>query len=209
MYSYNDSEKWQKSCPDVFWGEIAPCEHVVQIYEDDNSFVDLLQGFVSSGFIAQDSVIVIATPGHLAALDQRLKSNGHDVFTLTLRDQYIPLDANEVLNQFMINAWPDENLFLHVVSTLLGRAKNKGKRVRAFGEMVALLWSQGHNGATVQLENLWTEFCNSQSFSLFCAYPRTGFTQKAADSVMHICNAHSKIISTEKHSNELYYKNLG
>lgn len=34
MYYYNDSEKWQKSCPDVFWGEIAPCEHIVQKVAD-------------------------------------------------------------------------------------------------------------------------------------------------------------------------------
>ena len=101
MYSNNNSEKWQKACPDVFWGEIAPCEHVVQICEDDNTFVDLLHGFVSSGFTAQDSV-VIATSSHLAALDLRLKADGHDVFTLALQDQYTPLEATEVLNQFTI-----------------------------------------------------------------------------------------------------------
>jgi len=25
---------WQQSKADIFWGEIAPCDHVVQIYEN-------------------------------------------------------------------------------------------------------------------------------------------------------------------------------
>src|SRR5688500_19228341 len=54
------------------------------------------------------------------------------------------------------------------------------RSVRAFGEMVAVLWANGHNGATVRLEHLWHAFCQSEAFSLFCAYPKTGFTQDAS-----------------------------
>jgi hypothetical protein len=30
--------------PDVFWGEITPCEHSVQIYDDDAVFLDRWKG---------------------------------------------------------------------------------------------------------------------------------------------------------------------
>ena len=73
----------------------------------------------------------------------------------------------------MINNWPDENLFRLLVIGLLHRAKRNKRPVRAFGEMVALLWAQGFNGATVQLEHLWNNFCETEAFSLFCAYPRS------------------------------------
>ena len=29
---------------EVFWGEIAPCEHLVQIYEESGVFLDSLEG---------------------------------------------------------------------------------------------------------------------------------------------------------------------
>jgi hypothetical protein len=79
--------------------------------------------------------------------------------------------------------------------------------VRAFGEMVAILWQQGHNGATVQLENLWNQLHGKNDFSLFCAYPKIGFTQNAAESIQKICACHSRVISGEaKPSTDIYYR---
>jgi hypothetical protein len=34
---------------EVFWGEIAPCDHLVQIYEQEAAFMDSLEGFVGGG----------------------------------------------------------------------------------------------------------------------------------------------------------------
>jgi len=39
---------------EVFWGEIAPCEHLVQIYDNDGAFLDSLEGFVAGGLRAGD-----------------------------------------------------------------------------------------------------------------------------------------------------------
>jgi len=61
--------------------------------------------------------------------------------------------------------------------------------------MVAVLWEKGLNGATVHLENLWNQLHWQNEFSLYCAYPKAGFTQKATHSIHEICKAHSKIIS--------------
>jgi len=93
-----------------------------------------------------------------------------------------------------IRGWPDDVLFEQVVTDLLQRAGKDGRRVRAFGEMVALLWKDGHTGATVRLEHLWHRMCHERGFSLFCAYPRIGFTQDADLSIKEICAAHSKVV---------------
>ena len=37
---------------EVFWGEISPCEHLVQFYEEDGVFLDTLEGFVGGGLRA-------------------------------------------------------------------------------------------------------------------------------------------------------------
>jgi hypothetical protein len=197
---------WKKSGTQVFWGEIAPCEHVVQIYEDDDAFLSLLTEFVSDGIQAGECVILIATDAHIVALEQRLKNN-FDVFELKLRDQLIIRNAEETLNRFMVDNWPDANLFTHIISNLIAKGKNKYKSVRAFGEMVALLWAQGNSGATVQLEHLWNRFAQTESFILYCAYPKSGFTQDAQSSLQHICGQHAKVIASQRNApKEIFYQ---
>ena len=190
----NTENNWQSDASDIFWGEISPCEHLIEVYQDDGVFLDSLAGFVSGGLRAGDGVIVIATEDHLEALNNRLKSQNMDLVSAQSQDRYIPLDAQETLSKFMVKSSPDEELFTEVVTGLLERARNGGRRVRAFGEMVSVLWSQGHNGATVRLEHLWHRFCQTEAFALFCAYPRSGFTQDAASSIKEICDVHSKVI---------------
>ena len=34
---------------EVFWGEIPPCDHLIQIYNDDAVFLDTLEGFAAGG----------------------------------------------------------------------------------------------------------------------------------------------------------------
>ena len=183
---------------EVFWGEISPCEHLVQIYDDDVRFLRALHGFVAGGIEAGEAVVVIATAEHLRALGERLADGGVDPTRAAAEGLYIPLDAEEALARFMVDGWPDERLFEQFVTGLLVQAGagpgGTGRRVRAFGEMVALLWQQGHCGATVRLEHLWHRLCVRQAFALFCAYPRAGFTQSADTSIKEICAAHSRVV---------------
>jgi hypothetical protein len=179
---------------EVFWGEIAPCEHLVQIYDEEDVFLDSLEGFVAGGLHVGDGIIVIATPVHLRALKNRMEARGLDLDAARAGDQYIALDAAHTLSRFMVDGWPDEEKFKACVTELLSRAGADGRRVRAFGEMVAVLWEQQHHGATVRLEHLWHRFCRDEAFSLLCAYPKSGFTRDATDSIQEICDAHSRVI---------------
>jgi hypothetical protein len=198
---------WSQSSYEVFWGELAPYDHVVQIYQDEDNFLELLAGFVSSGVASGDCTIVIATPSHIEALNGRLKMLGHSVADLIASRQYAPVDATEVLSKFMIHNWPDENLFKIEVDKLIRIAKADERRVRAFGEMVAILWAEGKVGATVRLEQLWNRFCENEALCLFCAYPERGFMQDASESLIHICGAHAKVISgVHNEAKQIFYK---
>lgn len=179
---------------EVFWGELTPCDHLVQIYQNDESLIDALEGFTAKGLSAGDAVIIIATPAHRASLQLRLEDQGFNIAAAAATDQYIALDADKTLAQFMHNDWPDDELFQNLIEKLLARAQAGGRRVRAFGEMVAILWAQGNNGATVRLEHLWSRLCHDKTFPLFCAYPRSGFTQCTSVSIKEIFDAHSRLI---------------
>ena len=156
-------------------------------------FLDSLEGFAGGGLRAGDGVI--ATAAHLTDLDQRLRAHGFDLWAARGRDQYITLDATEALSKFIVKGWPDQDRFERFVNEHVQCAGRSGRRVRAFGEMVAVLWAQGHCGATVQLEHFWHKICQAKAFSLFCAYPKVGFTQDADASIQEICATHSRVIA--------------
>jgi hypothetical protein len=176
-----------------FWAEMSACEHFVQIYEADDVFMDTLSGFIGGALLGGDGAVVIATPAHREELERRLARSGIDVASAKLGNQLVSLDAEQTLNQFMINGWPDEEKFGEVVRSILHRAGHDGRRVRAFGEMVALMWAQGYEAATVRLEHLWHQLCQRESFALFCAYPKSGFTENPSDSIARVCAEHSKV----------------
>ena len=94
----------------------------------------------------------------------------------------------------MVNDWPDDQLFADFVAELIARAQIGERRVRAFGELVALMWARGQVAATVRLEFLWHQLCHKKSFSLFCAYPKAGFTEDPLKSLDLIRATHSRII---------------
>jgi hypothetical protein len=176
----------------VFWGEIAPSDHIAQFYDDDESFLTILSGFIAEGLRKDESTIVIATPEHLSSLAKRLTANGIDLAKALQEDRYISMDAQVTLSSFMDGSWPNDRLFAEVITSLLQRASKNGRKVRAFGEMVALLWAQGHCAATVRLEHLWNEFCRDYGFCLLCSYPKAGFTKAPVESVAEICSHHSR-----------------
>jgi hypothetical protein len=153
----------------IFWGEIAPTLHFAQFYRDDTTLLDTLTGFVGAGLNAGETAIVIATPEHLRSLWLRLARFGVYLERSVREDRFVTLDAATALTSFMVGEMPDEGLFNSFVEGLLRRATLNGRHVRAFGEMVALLWASGLAAATVRLEFLWQQYCERHSFSLFCA----------------------------------------
>ncbi|MFL6592782.1 MAG: MEDS domain-containing protein [Luteimonas sp.] len=177
----------------AFWGELAPCDHLVQIYEDETRFMETLERFVGEGLSGGEAVVLIATSSHLTWLESRLREAGCDTTAAREDDRLIFLDAASTLAEFMVDGWPDDERFFEVVGGIVARARHGGRHMRAFGEMVALLWAQGHNGATVRLEHLWNELIEKQALALFCAYPRIGATRDLTEALADVCAAHSKV----------------
>jgi PAS domain S-box-containing protein len=176
-------------------------EHFVQFYERDEFLIESVAGFIGAALGAKESAIVIATKPHRDALDNHLRKDGVDIETARRTGSYFSLDAAETMAKFMVNGVPDEPLFEQVIGGLVARAARQGNALRAFGEMVALLWAEGNSEAAIRVEKLWNKLGEDHAFSLFCAYPMNGFSNSAnGQPLVHICQEHSRVIPSESYS---------
>jgi hypothetical protein len=58
------------------------------------------------------------------------------------------------------------------VATAALRRVGRGREttIRAYGEMVDLLWKDGRSAASIKLEMLWNRLAGTHDFSLLCGY---------------------------------------
>ncbi|MGC1620597.1 MAG: PAS domain S-box protein [Candidatus Acidiferrum sp.] len=171
-------------------------EHVVYFYQEGDSLLDSLTDYIGSALGAGNAAVIIATKVHLDGLHQRLKSCGLDTQKASRQERYLALDASALLSQIMVDGMPDEKLFAGTVGRAIGRinAALKGTRpeIVAFGEMVALLWTEGKIDAAIRLEQLWNELAKKYTFSLRCAYPMACcHGEKNIQPLVRICAEHS------------------
>jgi PAS domain S-box-containing protein len=171
----------------------APADghHLVHFYEDEEALFDVVGGFLGAGLDAHDRLVVIATPEHRSTLVQRLRDREGDRAVAT--GQLLLLDAREMLARFMVNGQPDPERFQLVLEQALTRvgAGVAGARVRAYGEMVDLLWRDGERSAAIALEELWNEAGSRHAFSLLRAYVIANFYKGAgAGNYADVCRSH-------------------
>jgi PAS domain S-box-containing protein len=197
-----DGDSGRQSMLPLNWDEVADAEHFVQFYENDGFLVDSLSGFVRAGLNAGEACIVLATQPHRKELEDHLQADGLDLVAAQAQDAYIAQDAVEALAKIMVDGSPDPGLFATVIVNLIERARHGQRRVRVFGELVALLWNEGNRAAAVRLEELWNDLChNGHSFSLFCAYPMHDFDGETYRAQFtEICKQHSWVIPDESYT---------
>ena len=95
----------------------------------------------------------------------------------------------------MVDGQPDGRKFFDVVGRLVSRASDSWNGVRAFGELVGVLWSKGQYQAAIEVERHWHRLIRIYSLPLFCAYPRTNLeTDDQIESFSQVCDAHSVVI---------------
>jgi PAS domain S-box-containing protein len=187
--------------PATDWSEMGRTEHFVQFYDSDSFLMNSVSGFVAAGLSLSESAIVIATPGHRQELDRLLRLQGFDPDKERAANRLLTLDAAETLAKFMDAGKPDPRLFKQVIGGAFIRVGGHGLSIRAFGEMVALLFQEGNSDGAIRLEELWNELAKEHAFALFCAYPMGGFAGEAhGHPFSHICKAHSRVIPSESYT---------
>lgn len=165
------------SAPGSRWAEAAarPGAHVVQVYDGDTDLALMVGSHLANGLGAGDRAVVIATPEHRGLFEAELAAQGVDVEAARADGRVIALDAAQTLARFMVDGSPDPDRFDEVIGGLVRELTAGGERLRAYGEMVAVLWHEGNVNGAIALEALWNELGAREPFALYCAYPVRAF----------------------------------
>jgi hypothetical protein len=165
--------------------------HLVQFYGSDESrLASNVSKYLTEGLKNGEGALVIAVPAHLESFQAALDAD--------LRKRVAWLDAQPTLDQFLRNGMPDWDLFEATIPPAMQRVRANSEGVRAYGEMVGILWSNGRHAAAIRLEQFWNRLLSRASFQLFCGYPidvlNPAFAPASVDAIL--CN-HTHIVPAD------------
>jgi hypothetical protein len=167
----------------------GPQDHFVQLYQDSAPLADAVAQYVAEGLRRGEAAIVIATAEHREMLAARLGARPDGQLKI--------LDAEQTLARFMANGKPLWKPFHEVVGGLIAELRLRYPGVRAYGEMVNVLWQRGEREAAIRLEEYWNELGKLQTFSLFCAYRLDPLDPALYGGPLEsVCKVHSHLIPT-------------
>jgi MEDS: MEthanogen/methylotroph, DcmR Sensory domain/Histidine kinase-like ATPase domain len=168
--------------------------HAVQFYDHDEELADRVASYLRGVLDGRGAAIIIATAAHRHAIEDRLTSGGIDLAAAAQRGDYVALDAAGTLAAFTIDGRLDREGFERVVGGLVAAASRDGRPVRAYGEMVTLLWQAGLVSDAVELEQMWNELARRQAFALLCSYPAGSLAGGGhLDTFAEMCRLHTEV----------------
>jgi hypothetical protein len=172
--------------------------HAVQFYGNEYSLFTTVATFLGEGLKTRQPAIVIATESHRQAIEEHLCGRLIDCEQARRNGDLVMLDAEEMLGQFMIGDVPDPDLFEQNVGSVVKQVLDGRGRtvVRAYGEMVDVLWKQGRAEAAINLEILWNKLALKHSFALLCGYAMGNF-YKQAKQIEDIRSHHTHVVGPD------------
>jgi hypothetical protein len=171
--------------------------HAVQFYEDSSSLCRLVGDFLAEGLAVGQPAVVIATAEHEQQILADLGARMINVEQARRLGELVLLNMEDTLGAFMLNGTPNPILFDQHMSTILTQVSRVRPRttIRAYGEMVDVLWKAGRPEAAITLEMLWNALASKYAFSLLCGYAMGQF-YKQPDLYQKVCGQHDAVIDT-------------
>jgi signal transduction histidine kinase len=183
--------------------------HAVQFYEGESFLVDVSARFLATGLPTGDVLVVIATRSHIDALAARADAAGLQRGIASGRVRVF--DARSVLDEVTVNGVLHTERFQRFTRRMLdehprtaGRRETPARatrRIRAFCQMVDLLWREGNKLAAVRLEELWGEVCEARGVAVLCAHDLSNYSRDDDAGLFHsVCQRHDHVLPAESFS---------
>ena len=168
--------------------------HGVQFYNDPDNLCRIVGGFIGEGLEQGNLAVVIATSDNTARIESCLRQRGADVDGLKSLGHLVTLDADDTLQLFMTDGMPNPGAFRRTLTQILTDVRRGREHcsIRAYGEMVDLLWKEGREAAAIRLETLWNQLGSTHDFALLCGYSMGNFYKGAA--LDEVKSQHSHVV---------------
>ena len=176
-------------------GHALETGHDVEFHSNDAALVESVVDFLAAGVHAGQPIIVVATSAHRDAIAAGLRGRGIDINQMMDGRERVWLDAVQTLAAFMDGDVPSRELFHATVGNVFDRLKRGREHVvvRAYGEMVDVLWRSGKAAAALEVERLWNEAADRHAFWMLCAYAHDTIAADMAHPRMHsLCTHHRR-----------------
>jgi anti-sigma regulatory factor (Ser/Thr protein kinase) len=171
-------------------------EHVVHFYRTDDGPADRAAAYLEAALATGGVAIAIATGPHLRAIGRHLSAIGVDRQGAIEDGRLVLLDASETLAKLTTDGRVDRRAFDRVVGNTLRAACGRARAVRAYGEMVDLLWQVGNIPGAIELEKVWNELIAELRFGLLCAYQSGAVAAPEHEHALReVCELHSSVSS--------------
>jgi hypothetical protein len=169
--------------------------HAVQFYGTEHSLFATVAGFLAEGLVLGQPAIVIATEAHRQGIIDALSARHIDVDRARRHGDLVVLDAHELMGTFVVDDTPKEDLFEYNIGRIFEQTlRVRGRTLmRAYGEIVDVLWKEGRTEAAIRVEMLWNKLAVTYKFALLCGYSMGNF-YKQADRLEEVCRHHSHVI---------------
>lgn len=170
-------------------------QHAAYFYDDERGLAAAVAGYLGAALADGGAAVAIATAAHCSAFASDMRHLGLDVTAAERAGRLVLLDAAATLDQFMVDGAPERGRFLNVVAARIAALACLHRPVRAYGEMVGLLWDDGDVESVIALEQLWNDLQADATFSLLCGYPASALSGGSADLIVPVCDTHSDVLS--------------
>ena len=191
-------EPWDQVVADA-----APGDHIVLLYQDQDFLSRAVCRFAGAGLANGEGIMLFPTLTHWNAFRPRLEAEGVDVHAAQERGQLTVVDADEILPRLMRDAMPDPPAFRRAFGDVLGRARTGGsyQKVRAWGEMVNVLWERGDIAASMNLEDLFDQLNKTIDIAMFCSFLMDNFNGDVHERMLpRLGTNHSHLIPVEDYA---------
>jgi hypothetical protein len=173
----------------------VPGDHIVQVYQDAAFLSEAVTAYIAAGLGSGEAGVIIARGDHRQQFEGGLEQAGVNPQAVRAEGRLIVIDAEEALGEFMREGVPQWQAFEASIGGLIARLQARYPAVRAYGEMVDVLWQRGEREAALQLEDFWNRLARQQRFSLFCAYFMDPLDAGAYGGALEcVCGVHTHLI---------------
>lgn len=173
-------------------------DHMVLLYKNSELLIRKIAEYVTNGFAKGEPAALVLRTNHIKLFERQLRLQGYDSTVLQSTGRLRLYDARTTMKKLIKNGMPNKEAFSELVDSLFKEFQPYDGNIRIYGEMVAILWSEGNKRAALALENLWNDYAKKRRFDLFCAYSHSDLTDTdVATVLLEIDHCHSRVVTPQ------------